>query len=346
MMLSVKHSKLLATAALLLVSSGCDTLGLGGDEADEVALFPVELEDRWGYVNADGRMVIEPRFTSAGEFSQGVAAVRDGSWAWGYISPDGEYVIEPQYSGARPFREGLAAAGLDGRWGYINTNGTFVINPAFTEASSFSDGRAFIRTSDWAWEYIDKNGEIVRTDETPSFSENDEGMFHDGLALVSDDGTFGYINTSTRVVIPLQYSEARSFSDGRAAIKISDRWGFIDKSSNTVIDPRYISAGSFNDGLAPVRETGNSWGYIDTSGRIVISEQFEEARSFNERRAAVMVDGQWSFIDTSGNLIAPAVYDEVRDFDNGLARVYRYFGEERRMGYIDTAGKDVWYPTD
>jgi hypothetical protein len=343
---SVKQSALCAAFALLLLGSGCDTLGIGGEGNDQVSLFAVELDNRWGYINADGRMIIEPRFTSAGEFSDGVAAVRDGSGAYGYITPDGEYVIEPQFSGARPFREGLAPAALDGRWGYINTRGTFVINPAFTEASTFSDGRAFIRTSSWVWEYIDKSGNIIRTDETPSFGENDEAMFKDGLALVRDEGSYGYINTSTRVVIPLQYTEARSFSDGRAAIKISDRWGFIDKSRNTIIDPKYISAGSFNDGLAPVRETGNVWGYIDESGRVVIQEQYEDARSFSDRRAAVMIEGKWGFIDTGGNLVAPAMFDDVDDFKNGLARVYRFFGENERMGYIDTAGKDVWYPTD
>ncbi len=344
---NLQNAGLAALAALMMFGTGCDTLGIGGnDEEPVVGLYPVELEGRWGYVNANGRMVVEPRFTSASEFQDGVAPVRNGNWGWGFITPDGEYLIEPQFSAVRHFSEGLAAVRFDGRWGYINREGTFVINPALTEAYSFADGRAFVRTSDWNWEYIDKSGDVIRTDDTPRFDENNEGSFNDGLALVRREGTFGYIDTSTRPFIPLQYTEARAFSDGRAAIKISDRWGFIDRDKNTVIDPQYISAGSFMNGLAPVRASGNSWGFIDRSGRLVIQEQYEEARSFSESRAAVLIDGRWGFIDTSGNLIGEARYDEVRDFKNGLARVYQYFGEDERMGYIDRAGDYVWFPTD
>ncbi len=336
-----------AILSMLVVGSGCDTLGLGGGgDADEVNLFPIELEDRWGYINADGRVVIQPQFSAASHFEDGVAAVRSSSWGWGFIGPDGEYVIEPQFSSARGFSEGVAAVRFDGRWGFINRDGSFVINPSFTGAYPYSDGRAFIRTSDWDWEYVDRDGNVIRTDDTPRFDENDEGTFNDGLALVRRDGTFGYIDTATRPFIPLQYTEARAFSDGRAAIKISDRWGYIDTAKNTVIDPQYISAGSFMDGLAPVRASGNTWGYIDRSGNVVVTEQFEAARAFSERRAAVMVDGQWGFIDTNGNLIGNAEFDEVRDFRNGLARVYKFFGEDERMGYIDGAGKYVWFPTD
>lgn len=341
------NAGLAAAMVAMLFGAGCDTLGIGGDDArDEVRLFPIELEGRWGYVNESGRVVIAPSFTAASDFNEGVAAVRSGNWAWGYIDASGEYVIEPQFEGLRQFSDGLAAVRFDSRWGFIDRSGSFVINPSFTEAYSFAQGRAFVRTNDYIWEYIDKSGEIIRTDETPRFDENSDGSFRDGLALVRREGTFGYIDTSTRPFIPMQYTEARPFSEGRAAIKISDRWGFINTQKSTVIDPQYISAGSFADGLAPVRQSGNTWGYIDSEGRVVVPEQFEAARSFSERRAAVMVDGYWGFIDTRGNMIADAQFDEVRDFKNGLARVYKFFGEDERMGYIDQSGNYVWFPTD
>ncbi len=68
-----------------------------------------------GYINKSGKIVIEPRFGDASQFSNGLAAVRtkrmnkygkDGSW--GYIGTDGEYVIDPIYNEARPFRDGKA----------------------------------------------------------------------------------------------------------------------------------------------------------------------------------------------------------------------------------------------
>lgn len=342
-------SLLLSLTLLLIVSPGCDfvsDIGGGDDNNVEVDLHPVLLEGDWGYVNSNGRMMIEPDFSYAWNFSEGLAAVRVSNWSRGYINPEGEFVIEPQFSGVRPFSEGLAAVQFDGRWGYIDKSGTFVINPQYRSAAEFSNGRAFIRTSDWDWEYVDKNGNVIRTEETPNFDENEEPMFENGLALVTNDGSFGYIDENANPFIPLQYSSARAFADGRAAIKISDRWGYIDTSKNNVISPQYISAGSFGDGLAPVRQSGNMWGYINKSGALVISEQYEEAREFSQGRAAVMKDGKWGFINTEGNTSTSLEFDRVDDFENGLARVYVFTAEDEKMGYVDQGGKYVWFPTD
>ncbi len=180
----------LAVGALLIGSmQGCDFIqDIGESDSKSTDLFPVQLEDRWGYVNASGRMVIEPKWSQTYEFSEGLAGVRVSNWSRGYIDASGEFAIEPRFSETKRFSEGLAPVKFDGRWGYIDKSGSFVLNPQYTSASPFSNGRAWIRTSDFEWEYIDKNGTVVRTEETPRFEENDESMFQDGLALVFDEG--------------------------------------------------------------------------------------------------------------------------------------------------------------
>ena len=243
--------------------------------------------------------------------------------------------------------EGLAMVRFDGRYGFINKNGEFVINPIYTDGYSFSNGRAFIRTQDWYWEYIDTSGNIIRTEDTPEFREHEAPNFESGVALVSDhDGNWGYIDENGQPVIPLQYTSARTFSEGRAAIKISDRWGYIKADQSTAISPQFISAGDFGDGLAPVRKDDNQWGYINTSGNLVIESQFDQALTFREGRAAVQLNGRWGYVDTSGNMITDYIFDEVSSFKNGLARVVQLVDEDERLGYIDRSGKFVWYPTD
>jgi hypothetical protein len=50
---------------------------------------------KWGYINTKGSMVINPKFDTAGPFSNGVAQVFVGD-AMGYINPAGKYVWEPK----------------------------------------------------------------------------------------------------------------------------------------------------------------------------------------------------------------------------------------------------------
>lgn len=58
-----------------------------------------------------------------------------------------------------------------------------------------------------------------------------------------------------------------------------------------------------------------------------------------------MIGGSWGFIDTQGNQIVSTKFGSVDDFDKGLALVRVAVGEDEKYGYVDRAGKYVWYPT-
>ena len=142
----------------------------------------------WGYVGRDGRMAIEPRFGTAGDFSEGLAPVtmtEDGSYEitrelisrwnpypdfpepaprWGFIDTKGEVAIPFLYEKAGHFSEGLAAVKQNGSWGYIDREGRMVIGAVFEDAQAFRDGIAEVVVAEKV-AYIDKHGRvIVRTD--------------------------------------------------------------------------------------------------------------------------------------------------------------------------------------
>ncbi|WP_194608307.1 WG repeat-containing protein [Clostridium vitabionis] len=61
-------------------------------------------DGKWGFVNQDGSVYAEPRYTyeEVRSYSGGVAAVKQDG-LWGFISPSGEMVIEPQFEKAGYF---------------------------------------------------------------------------------------------------------------------------------------------------------------------------------------------------------------------------------------------------
>ncbi len=126
----------------------------------EEELIPFRNEnDKWGYKNKKGEIVIEPQFDYADDFSEGLAAIKIGG-KWGYINKEGKYVINPEFDKVDYFSEGLAAVKIRGKWGYINTEGKFVIEPKFDWVSPFSKGLAEVKVGDKNY-YINKKGEIV-----------------------------------------------------------------------------------------------------------------------------------------------------------------------------------------
>ena len=63
---------------------------------------------------------------------------------FGFADREGRIVIEPTYRHAGNFSEGLAYAGDDGKIGYINRYGDTIIDPIFDWAEDFKNQRAIV----------------------------------------------------------------------------------------------------------------------------------------------------------------------------------------------------------
>lgn len=151
----------------------------------EGELQKIELH---GYADPSGQVVIEPRFSAAEPFSEGLAAVQ-GVTSWGYIDARGRMVIPAQFRYARPFSEGLAwVMGYDDDYTYslIDREGRQVLPVRYSEVHDFSEGVAAVRETD-LWGYIDRTGAYLIQ---PRFFS--ASSFHSGCAHV-DDPDHGFI---------------------------------------------------------------------------------------------------------------------------------------------------------
>jgi hypothetical protein len=263
-----------------------------------------KVEDKYGFMDEHGTVIIPPRFDVAGPFVNGLARVivDYGISKYGYINKKGEFEIAPQFDDADNFSEGLAAVEILGKWGYINKSGKIVISDRFDHADSFSNGLATVRISK-RFGYIDKSGEMVipaRFDHVQGFSE--------GLAAVEISKKWGYINKSGEMVIPARFEHAQSFFEGLAAVSENpdkhdnvqgqqksdrryptrwespmSRWGYIDKKGHFIIPLTYWIADDFLDGIAAVTysdlEPYDTFGFINTKGKLVIDPSFQNAYS-------------------------------------------------------------------
>jgi hypothetical protein len=115
------------------------------DFGDGVAYAEIESKGKFMIDKQGG--IIREIDSIFGKFSDGLAQVHSGdamNGKWGYINVQGEIAIEPIYENAMPFSQGLAAvlqSTKDGyKWGFIDTNGKMVINPIYDKVSNFDNG--------------------------------------------------------------------------------------------------------------------------------------------------------------------------------------------------------------
>ena len=110
----------------------------------EAVAQPFEADGLWGYRDADGRVIIQPRFLMAEPFSAaGLAAVADER-GWAYLDRRGKVLLRPFIfdNGPDPFEEGLARYVDGGKIGYFDEGGNIVIPARFDFGLPFQDGGA------------------------------------------------------------------------------------------------------------------------------------------------------------------------------------------------------------
>ena len=113
-----------------------------------------------GYVDKAGEYVIRPQFYWAKDFKEGLAAVEIDD-KWGFVDKKGNLVIKAQFDDIdESFAEGLAAVKVGGKWGFINKRGEFVVKPKFDRAYSFYHGTASVEIGE-KWGLLFKNGMII-----------------------------------------------------------------------------------------------------------------------------------------------------------------------------------------
>lgn len=326
-------------------------------------LGAVIVDGKFGFIDTKGKIVIEPRFTSANCFSEALSAVEiDGKW--GFIDKTGTIVIPIKYDFALSFSEGLALVKVGKLWGYVDGTGKFAIEPKYEEARSFSEGLANIRFYDkdhiwmsnverkgrWRSAFIDKSGNMALGPLDGAY-----GDFTGGMAMV--DRIIGYrdgvivesyfIDKSGKELWVYPSAEINRFADDVIVIEVerkpgiyTNRYSFLNRRGKKPTEKRFDNISAFSEGLAVAKREGRS-GFINKSGEFVIETVFDRAHNFSEGLAAVYKDEKIGFLDKKGEWRIEPRFSWTGYFHEGRAAV----AIGNKFGYVGKIGKYIWKPS-
>ncbi|GMU85796.1 MAG: hypothetical protein AMXMBFR48_10380 [Ignavibacteriales bacterium] len=211
-------------------------------EAQDVYLFSEGLSafsiigddgKKWGFVDKEGKIVINPQFSAVAQFYNDKCAVKNSEGKWGYIGKDGAIAINYQFDRANGFVSDKAVVAVDNKYGVINSEGKYVINPQFSYLSNDNDLFLFIQDGKAGW--CDHDGKIVIN---PQFTAAFNFRGNEYGAVKSSD-TFGYIDKEGKYVINPQFEVALPFINDLAIVGSRKKVGFIDKEGKYIVNPQY-----------------------------------------------------------------------------------------------------------
>lgn len=259
------------------------------------------------------------------EFACGLLRISNSEDKWGYYNRDGELVIPFQFDAADEFYDGIAVVEVEGKWGYIDTNGKFVIAPVFDRANRFNNEAGYASVKQEGtdqYSLIDRNGNAVVED---VWSEK-YVMFSEGYARIIQNGKIGFINLDGEIVIPpiwdmseietvdyfkrtneygglydsIVWALARGFTGGLALVSKDDNLYYINTEGEII-----FTAGSARLGQ-PLKRESEKVVYTETQCKEIALNYLRNGLKNPESlqvhsTTSVFTDGQYIFtIDYSG----------------------------------------------
>lgn len=186
-------------------------------------LCAVKVDEKWGFCNTMGEVVVEARYDNVSDFSEGRSIVsldglygmvdREGnmvidliyddmSWNDGtlaYVDRDGKHgclnrmgesVVPLHYHWVGEFNDGLAVVELDSKFGYVNLKGELAIALIYDGATSFTGhGTAGVRLGSDKFR-IDTKGEKITMEKEMQIAREAAKRVADG-AIEDVDGIIG-----------------------------------------------------------------------------------------------------------------------------------------------------------
>lgn len=284
-------------------------------------LYTIYEGNLWGYIDKMGKEVIKPQFKSAGQFSEGLAAVRlNGSY--GYIDKSGSFIIKPQYDFALPFQSGQAKIFIDGKPFFIDKKGNITFQHNFKSISSFENHTfaiAITQTNKYC--LINRAGKLI-TD--TAFQKIN--YFNDGIAVVyglnhlpyPKDSTqtekfeTGVIDSTGKWVIPFgNYKDIGNFKNGYAS---ATRFNQTEKESAWSRDDAIIDRNGKLKFILPAEkyflDFNNKGFYDDLAVVYIYPDKKDITESDNDQdkrkyKGVINTDGQILFSDIYWEEITP-----------------------------------------
>jgi WG containing repeat len=253
------------------LGSGDYTISVEEDLPVSEGLMPVIVNDKMGYADRTGALVIPAEYDEAYGFSGGVAVVVSGEKRF-FIDKTGKeaLAVPAGLEDVTEFDGEYAVIAKEGKYGLMDRSGKIAVEPAFD--SIYADSGVLIGQKDTGYGILDQSGNWIAKPEFAAI-----GPFSKGLAPAQQGEVWGFIDTCGNWKIPAKYSFVLGFEGGPARVQQSEKWGLIDETGKeiTPADKKFIGDAVWRDGLITFSPDEVKYGVIDTNGKVVVEPKYD-----------------------------------------------------------------------
>jgi WG repeat protein len=252
-------------------------------------LKKIKQNEKYGFADHDGRILIEPQFDEVGMMISDFIWVKKNG-KWGFISSEGVIIIEPEFENESYFHDEYSFVKKNGKFGFIDKTGKYIIVPQFDSVYPIINNFAWVKKNNM-WGLINIKGEFIID---PHFEWVD-GYSFENVIRIRKDRFYYLLDISKKALIEPGYDKIWSFDDSIAHVEINGKHGLINKSGEVIVEPLFDWVLDLFNGIVPVQKDGK-WGYIDMKGNELTDFIFDKIKIVSGGIAAVAVNDRWGYI--------------------------------------------------
>jgi len=235
----------------------------------------------WGYINTEGKVVIEPQYAWAQAFFGDKALVELKEGHFGLIDKEGRLIREIETKMAKGLSEDVfvySIANAEGRdmYGYMTSDGEILLAAKYSDAKEFVGGMAIVNTSgDYGSKYgvINKKGEFIVPAEYGEITYLGNGIYsvpeaHEAYYLSTFVRKALFDNTGKQLT-GFDFYDIETVGNGLLSVTDEKNTYLIDEKGNEIKSiPRAEGIGSIKllGGLYKI-EADNTLQYFSQDGK-------------------------------------------------------------------------------
>ena len=302
-------------------------------------LVGVRKNDKWGFIDTLGRLIIPYQFDLINPFMEGVAAVSINE-KMGFIDKKGNWVIKPKFdihkskegyrdltgydnTSLAPFisyrlsdtkaicKESMIAVSKDNKWAFYDKKGNQITDFIYDNVKPFYNGIAPVKVNEGI-RFIDKGGKYI----SEEVYDKVTGSVENNWIIVERDGLFGCLDEKGNITLEMVYDNISLFKYGKSRVEKNSQVGIIDIKGEWIIPLQDRNLFIFHKENTFIVEENNKYGIIDKNGIYLLKPQLESFGFFYNKVAPIRKRGKSGYINNKGEIVIKPIHNDVLSLVN------------------------------
>lgn len=280
-------------------------------------LFPVKVEQRWGLIDASGRLVLSPTYERIGQFDEHDYATMVQAGKIGLLGGGPRVLLPARYEDLKVLDRDLIAVMENASWRVINARGETILPSGYQRLRVLRPGILAFQQGGY-WGLVRADGRRLAQPRYDEIENEDSGLF-----LTRLDNKLGLLSTDGSPLLDNIADEIEFLDEGLIFYQQSGKWGSVDSKGEKPLPASYDAYFTLGRHLVKVRRGQQFYAYAPAFGRLVTEQAFQDYYPFSDWAVLVRKGNLLGLIQHDGTPVLPAMYQEIQSFSKKLYRVKR-----------------------